>query len=141
MKVITEMIEKINKIPRADNQIANSDKDHLWEIHLKDELVVNSTTEVSQILLENLQIATMATEIYKPYNEFIDRTAHLETFKAVTPKKREDYEAEIKLYADTIRDIKKNAPYEIRINMFLIQCHDLNNKLIEKCEDYIETIL
>jgi hypothetical protein len=67
------MIEKINKIPRADNQIANSDKDHLWEIHLKDELVVNSTTEISQILLENLQVAQQAIHIYDDFTKMLDR--------------------------------------------------------------------
>ena len=65
----------------------------------------------------------------------------MDAFKAKTPKVRQEYEDEIKLYHDTIKDIKKRAPYEIRVNMFLIQCHDLNNKLIEKCEEYVEQIL
>ena len=132
------MIEKINKIPRADNQIANSDKDHLWEIHIKDELVVNSTKEISQILLENLQVAQKAINIYEDYTFLLDRQKHVDEFIAKTPKNREEYVAEINIYLDTIDKIKKKAPYEIRINMFLIKCHELNNRLIKMCEDFIE---
>lgn len=32
-------------------------------------------------------------------------------------------------------------PFEIRMNMFLIQCHDINNQLCEKCEELISEIL
>jgi chromosome segregation ATPase len=32
-------------------------------------------------------------------------------------------------------------PYEIRLNMFLVQCSDINNLLCEKCEDLITEIL
>lgn len=32
IKVVTQMVKAIDNIPRADTQIANSDKTHLWEI-------------------------------------------------------------------------------------------------------------
>ena len=32
-------------------------------------------------------------------------------------------------------------PFEIRMNMFLIDCADLNNKLCSECEDLIDKIL
>lgn len=32
-------------------------------------------------------------------------------------------------------------PYEIRMNMFLIQCSDINNLLCEKCEELMNDIL
>ena len=32
-------------------------------------------------------------------------------------------------------------PFEIRMNMFLIDCADLNDKLCEECEDLIKTII
>jgi hypothetical protein len=32
-------------------------------------------------------------------------------------------------------------PYEIRMNMFLIRCSDINDKLFEYCDEIIQLIL
>jgi hypothetical protein len=32
-------------------------------------------------------------------------------------------------------------PYEIRMNMFLIRCSDINNSLCDVCEDIMQAIL
>jgi len=45
------------------------------------------------------------------------------------------------MYQETIAKIKAEAPYEIRMSMFLIQCHELNNTLIHKCEQLIDSII
>lgn len=54
VKVVMTMVKAIDNIPRADTQIANSDKTHLWEIRQDDEIVVNAKQEITQILLDNL---------------------------------------------------------------------------------------
>jgi hypothetical protein len=38
----------------------------------------------------------------------------------------------------TIDKIKRTCPYEIRLNMFLIQTEELNNRLVDLCEDLID---
>mmetsp|Transcript_44079 Transcript_44079/g.42726 ORF Transcript_44079/g.42726 Transcript_44079/m.42726 type:complete len:120 (+) Transcript_44079:709-1068(+) len=40
-----------------------------------------------------------------------------------------------------MNSIRENMPYEIRMNMFLIDCVDLNEKLVEECEDLIKAIV
>ena len=32
-------------------------------------------------------------------------------------------------------------PFEIRMNMFLVDCAELNNKLCQECEELIEKII
>jgi hypothetical protein len=32
-------------------------------------------------------------------------------------------------------------PFEIRMNMFLIKCSDINNSLCDECEDIMQLIL
>jgi len=54
---------------------------------------------------------------------------------------RAEYLAEIKRYQDTIARIRNVAPYEIRMSMFLVECGELNEKLIVMCEDLIKKIL
>ena len=46
MNIVETMVERINSIPRADTQIANSEKTHLWDIKLEDEIVINAKEEV-----------------------------------------------------------------------------------------------
>lgn len=36
VSIVAKMVEKINHIPRADTQIANTDKSHLWDIQEDD---------------------------------------------------------------------------------------------------------
>ncbi len=42
VKIVLTMVEKINAIPRADTQIANTDKAHLWYILVDDEIIRNA---------------------------------------------------------------------------------------------------
>ena len=48
------MIEKINNIPRADTQIANSLKTHLWDFDKRDVVVIDAKKEITRILDENI---------------------------------------------------------------------------------------
>ena len=55
--------------------------------------------------------------------------------------KRDDFIREIKTYEETIEKIKDDMPYEIRMNMILIDCVDLNKKLVSELEELIFIIL
>lgn len=57
------------------------------------------------------------------------------------PRVKSEYIEKIMVYHKTIQKIKMQAPFEIRMNMFLVQCHELNNKLIHECEKLIDLIL
>lgn len=49
--------------------------------------------------------------------------------------------AEIERFKSTIAKIRKIAPFEIRMSMFLVECSDLNEKLVTICKDMITKIL
>ena len=141
VKIVTQMVKAIDNIPRADTQIANSDKTHLWEIRQDDEMVVNAKAEISQILLENLQIAAKSVNVYDQYLFLLKEPEKVKEFCSNPKRNRDEYIARIQVYIDTIRKIKNEAPYEIRMSMFLIQCHDLNNRLIHECNKLIDDIV
>jgi hypothetical protein len=106
-----------------------------------DEIVKKAENEITEILLENLQITAKAVDVYKEYLFILTEAEKLQEFLAVSPRKREDYIAKIQVYLDTIHKIKTEAPYEIRMSMFLVQCHELNEKLIHECEKLILAIV
>lgn len=135
------MVKAIDNIPRADNQIANSDKTHLWEIRQEDEIVVAAKDEIGQILLENLTIAQKAVNVYDDYLFLLKEPEEVKAFCDNKGRNKQEYIDRIQKYQDTIDKIKAEAPYEIRMSMFLIQCHDLNNTLIHQCEQLIKDIV
>lgn len=55
--------------------------------------------------------------------------------------KREDFVREIERYQSTIKEIRTTMPFEIRMNMFLIDCADLNNRLCSELEELVDRIL
>jgi vancomycin resistance protein YoaR len=103
--------------------------------------VVNAKTEISQILLENLQVAGKAVSVYAEYLFILTEPQKVQDFMEGAPRDKAAYIERIQVYLDTIEKIKREAPYEIRMSMFLIQCHELNNRLILECERLVETIV
>ena len=115
---------------------------HLWDVPIDDELVRNAQSEIQEILEHNLNAAEQALHVYDNYLFILKEKARVETFLSDPGKyKRSDFENEIKRYDETIREIRDNMPFEIRMNMFLIDCADLNNRLCQECEELIDRIL
>ena len=79
--------------------------------------------------------------IYDDYVFILKEKDRIDEFLKKEPFDRDEFQAEIDRYHETIRNIREYMPFEIRMNMFLIQCHEINNQLCEKCEDLINDIL
>ena len=54
------MVERINNIPRADTQIANSSTTKLWEFSSKDIVIEKAKVEISSILNDNITVTSKA---------------------------------------------------------------------------------
>lgn len=46
VEIVDTMVERINNIPRADTQIANSAKTKLWDIERDDVIVIRAKDEI-----------------------------------------------------------------------------------------------
>ena len=80
-------------------------------------------------------------QVYNNYLFILAEKDRIEGFLKKEPFIREEFQAEIDNYKATIVKIRNEMPYEIRTNMFLIICSDINDSLCEDCEDLIKTIL
>ena len=85
------MVKAIDNIPRADTQIANSDKTHLWEIRQDDEMVVDAKREISQILVENLTIAAKSVNVYDEYLFLLKEPERVKEFCANPKRVQSEY--------------------------------------------------
>ena len=114
---------------------------HLWDVPIEDDLVRNAQNEIHEILENNIDVVEEALRVYDDYLFILKEKARIEHFLNEGPYKRETFIAEIQKYEKTIRMIRETMPFEIRMNMFLIDCADLNNKLCLECEELIDKIL
>ncbi len=140
-KIVELIVNQSSNLPRPENTIARSDKMHLWEVLIEDDLVRNAQNEIHEILEKNIDTVEEALKVYDKYLFILKEKARIEQLLNEGPYKREVFTKEILRYEETIRDIRMNMPYEIRMNMFLIDCVDLNNKLVSELEELIDKIL
>lgn len=115
---------------------------HLWDVSVEDEIVGKAKSQISETLSENLDVVATAVHVYDDYLWILRAKDEVDDF--IKQEKNYDkdlFQAEIVKYQDTIRKIRDEMPYEIRMNMFLIRCSDINNILCDECEDIIQLIL
>ena len=97
--------------------------------------------QISETLNENLEVVKLALNIYDDYLFILKEKDRIREFINTEPYSREAFQEEINKYQDTINRIREEMPYEIRMNMFLIKCSDINNALCDDCEDLMKLIL
>jgi len=118
---------------------------HLWDIQVDDELVSKAKSKISQTLDENLKIVQKAVNVYDEYLWILQEKQRVTEFISNSDKEnsydKNEFQGLIDKFKDTIEKIREEMPFEIRMNMFLIKCSDINNALCEECETIIDIIL
>jgi hypothetical protein len=88
-QIIDRIVEQSTNLPRPENTIARSDKMHLWDVQLEDELVSKAKTEISATLSENLEVIQLALNVYDDYLFILKEKERVEAFLAQEPFERE----------------------------------------------------
>lgn len=142
LKLVSEIIKQSEYLPRPENTIARSEKLHLWHVPEDDELVRIAKQDISDILDKNMVIVEKALHVYDDYLFILKERTKVDQFLADTKSyKREDFAAEIARYQTTWDKIADTMPKELRMNMFMIDCSELNKRLCEECQGLIDRIL
>lgn len=143
VSIIGLIVKQSQNLPRPENTIARSDKMHLWPVGEDDEIVQIATSKISETIKENLDTVKLALEVYNDYLFILKEEERIDQLIKADSKTfgREKFQAEIDMYEETISKIRNEMPFEIRMNMFLVQCKDINTQLCDKCEELITKIL
>jgi len=140
--LVSTIVRQSEHIPRPENTIARSEKLHLWHVPEDDELVTTAKKEISEILESNMTIVEKALHVYDEYLFILKEKTKVETFLSNPDSfKREEFGAEISRYQETQKKIRDTMPKELRMNMFMIDCSELNNKLCQECDALILMIV
>jgi hypothetical protein len=108
-----------------------------------DEIVVKAKAQIAQTVRENLEMVKLAVKVYDDYLFILQEKERIDAFLARPHDQfeRGAFQAELDKYAATITKIRDEMPFEIRMNMFLIRCGDINSALCDECESLMDTIL
>jgi hypothetical protein len=139
--IVDAIVKRSQNLPRAETTFTKTDRMHLWEVKPDDELVINAKNKISTTIRDNLETVKLATNIYDDYLFILNEKDRIEVFLNKEPFDREEFQAEIDKYERTIERIRDTMPFEIRMNMFLVKCSDINNMLCDECDELIKIIL
>lgn len=139
--IIDDIVKQSHNLPRPENTIAHGDKMHLWVVPEDDEVMEEAKKTVSRTIEENRKVVEQALYVYEDYMWILHETEKLEEFLAKENPQREEYQARINLYSDTIDKIREEMPFELRMNMFLVECKDINDMLCDRLETLMGAIL
>eukprot|EP01022_Parablepharisma_sp_SALTPOND_P023040 TRINITY_DN476_c0_g1_i1.p1 TRINITY_DN476_c0_g1~~TRINITY_DN476_c0_g1_i1.p1 ORF type:complete len:4333 (+),score=667.47 TRINITY_DN476_c0_g1_i1:7842-20840(+) len=137
MNVVEEVVKQSQSLPRAENMISSGENKQLWRVSMDDVLVKQALTIVGEIIQENLRWAKQVLGLYKEYEYILTEKTRLAKFLADKTKTREDYKEQIAKYVKQKDDIIANLKCEVRMNMFLVDCREINEKLLNECSDLI----
>ena len=141
MKVIEDIIKKSQNLPRPENTIARSEKTHLWEVPTDDKLLKLAEKEIYGILEANLNEVEKVYNIYNPFAFILEEQKKVDEFVQEEYKHdRSDYQQQIAKYRSYIQKINDELPDRVRMNMFVVDCREINAILRRKCGDLIDTL-
>jgi hypothetical protein len=142
--IIDAIVKQSCNLPRPENSWSRGDKMHLWVVPEDDEVMDDAKKTVSKIIEENRKIVETAVDVYQDYMWILDQGPKVQEFvdtKNTQNYDRDKFQEKINSYQACIDKIRDEMPHEIRMNMFLVECKDINDLLCERLEGLIMTIL
>ena len=114
---------------------------HLWVVPDDDEVAEEAKKAVSKIIEENRKVAEQAIHVYEDYMWILKEQEVVDEFLKKEPYDRDTFQAQIDKYQATIEKIRDEMPFELRLNMFLIECKDINDMLCERLAALMDCVL
>jgi hypothetical protein len=65
--IIDSIVKRSQNLPRAETSIVKSDRIHLWDVKIDDEIVLNAKEKISETIRDNLETIKLASNIYDEY--------------------------------------------------------------------------
>ena len=90
-QIIDQIVKQSCNLPRPENTIARSDKMHLWDVQIDDEIVIKAKEKISETLRENLEVVSLAANVYDEFLFILRERERIEAFINKEPITREEF--------------------------------------------------
>ena len=71
---------------------------HLWDVQIDDEIVIKAKEKISETLRENLEVVSLAANVYDEFLFILKERERIEAFINKEPITREEFQKEIDMY-------------------------------------------
>lgn len=134
LKLIKMVVETSHNIPRPENSWSRSDKTCLSKVPLNDQVVIEVTEEIEEIIDENIK---NIENVVKIYNKFAFLLKEMDKVIEFCSQKHEiiEFKAIILKYQKIIDEVILQVPFFVRMNMILIDGLDVKKNFLNICEE------
>ena len=134
LKLIKIVVETSHNIPRPENSWSRSDKTCLSKVPLDDQVVIELSQEIEEIIEMNIKNIENVVKIYNEYAFLLKEMEKVQEFCA-QKHERKDFQLEIQKYQKIIEEVNKQVPFFVRMNMILIDGLDVKKNFLNICEE------
>jgi hypothetical protein len=140
LSLLSIIVEASRGIEKVDNVFDKDRRGYLWQLDMYDKEVDKYVRDIEDILEENRRNNQKVLELYEPFEFVLSENERLESFKLESPS-REQIREKITFYEQRLNMLIEEMPNIIYMNMILINCKDINQKLKSLLEKYIADLL
>lgn len=134
LKLVKMVVETSFNIPRPENSWSRSDKNCLSKVPLDDQVVVELTVEIDEIIEGNIRNIENVVKIYNEYAFLLREMDKVHDFCSLKHE-RKDFQSEILKYQKLIDEVNRNVPFFVRMNMILIDGLDVKKNFLNILEE------
>lgn len=138
-----ECVAGLRELARPDARLREltSPRALLWEVKEDEQHIFENCKKIEAIIRLNLRNAELAIELYDPFVFLLDEDERVDVFTQNKSKERQDYMDYIQKLHDTVDELNRVCPPQIRMQMMRIDAFDANQKLIQCAKDCIFKLL
>jgi hypothetical protein len=140
LSLLNMIVDASKNIERVDNIFDKERRGYLWQLDLNDYEVIRLVDDIENILEENRRNNQKVLELYEPFEFVLTELERLDSFKSESPT-RELIKEKITFYEQRLKMLIEDMPNVIYMNMILINCKDINQRIKTLLEKYIADLL
>jgi hypothetical protein len=130
LKVIDDLIEFTDRIPRPENIISKTDNLYIRPITQEDYLYTRSYARASEILTTNLDNTNEVMRVYNNYLYLLTEGHVVEKWIMAGNHDRREYAVTIDKYRKLYDEVLIKMPYFMRLNMVYVDSTELIEQII-----------
>jgi len=134
LKLIKIVVETSHNIPRPENSWSRSDKTCLSKVLNDDQVVIQVTDEIEEIIEINIRNIENVVKIYNEYAFLLKEMEKVLDF-CNQKHERKEFQSEILRYQKLSEEVNRQVPFFVRMNMILIDGLDVKKNFLNICEE------
>lgn len=140
-RLVADVIKTSHKLPRAENAIARNER-NIVEVNTTEEKYEKLREDIEEVLTNALEKVDDALKVYRPFEDLFSEVERLQAYLVdpEQPRSRKDVLEKIASYERRMEEVKQSVPFEIHLNVIMLDSRELKSRLIEILKELIQRL-